>query len=41
MKPPNPDMEDRIVDLLRLTYDEKNDFYSKAANGRNDYPRRV
>ena len=36
VKPPTPDMQDRIVELLRLTDDEKNDFYSKAADGRHE-----
>lgn len=41
VKPPTPDMQDRIVELLRLTDDEKNDFYSKAAEGRKELPKNI
>lgn len=41
VKPPTPDMQDRIVELLRLTDDEKNDFYSKAADGRQELPKDI
>lgn len=41
VKPPTPDMQDRIVELLRLTDDEKNDFYSKAADGRHELPKDI
>lgn len=41
VKPPTPDMQDRIVELLRLTDDEKNDFYSKAAAGRHELPKDI
>lgn len=30
-----------IVELLRLTDDEKNDFYSKAADGRHELPKDI
>ena len=33
--------QDRIVELLRLTDDEKNDFYSKAAAGRHELPKDI
>lgn len=41
LKPPTPDMQDRIVNLLGLTDDEKNEFYSKAAYGRNELPKDI
>lgn len=41
VKPPTPDMQDRIVELLCLTDDEKNDFYSKAAIGRQELPKDI
>ena len=41
VKPPTPDMQDRIVELLNLTDDEKNDFYSKAATGRHELPKDI
>ena len=36
VKPPTPEMQDRIVKLLCLTEDEKNYFYSRAADGRHE-----
>lgn len=41
VKPPTPDMQDRIVELLNLTNEEKNDFYSKAADGRHELPKDI
>lgn len=41
VKPPTPDMQDRIVELLQLTDDEKHDFYSKAADGRHELPKDI
>lgn len=41
VKPPTPDMQDRIVALLCLTDVEKDDFYSKAAAGRNELPKDI
>lgn len=41
VKPPTPDMQDRIVELLHLTYDEKNDFFSKAADERHELPKDI
>ena len=38
VKPPTPDMQDRIVELLHLTETEKNEFYNKAALGRSELP---
>ncbi|MGN1372636.1 MAG: helix-turn-helix domain-containing protein [Candidatus Coproplasma sp.] len=41
VKPPAPDMQDRIVELLRLTDEEKYLFYSKAADGRHELPKDI
>ena len=41
LKPPTPDMQERIVELLNLTGDEKNDFYNKAADGRHQLPKDI
>ena len=41
LKLPTPDMQDRIVDLLHLTGEERNDFYSKAAEGRHELPKDI
>ena len=41
VKPPTPDMQDRIVELLHLTGNEKNEFYNKAAFGRSELPKDI
>lgn len=41
VKPPTPDMQERIVELLCLTDDEKNVFYSKAADERHELPKDI
>ena len=41
VKPPTPDMQDRIVGLLKLQGIEKNEFYNKAALGRNELPKDI
>ena len=41
VKPPTPDMQDRIVELLHLTETEKNEFYNKAAFGRSELPKDI
>lgn len=41
VKPPTPEMQDRIVAVLRLTDDEKDEFYSKAAEGRKELPKDI
>lgn len=41
VKPPTPDMQDRIVELLHLTDSEKTELYSKAAAGRNELPKDI
>ena len=39
VKPPTSDMQECIVELLRLTDSEKAEFYNKAAVGRNELPK--
>ena len=34
-------MQDRIATVLKLTDDEKNEFYSKAAEGRKELPKDI
>lgn len=41
VKPPTPEMQDRIATVLKLTDDEKNEFYSKAAEGRKELPKDI
>jgi transcriptional regulator with XRE-family HTH domain len=41
VKPPTPNMQERIEEMLHLTDDEKNDFYSNAAYGRNELPKDI
>ena len=41
VKPPAPDMQDRIVELLKLTDGEKSEFYNKAALGRSELPKDI
>ena len=41
VKPPTPDMQDRIVELLHLTETEKNELYNKAAFGRSELPKDI
>ena len=41
VKPPTPDMQDRIVGLLKLQGIDKNEFYNKAALGRNELPKDI
>ena len=41
VKPPAPDMQDRIVELLKLTDSEKSEFYNKAASGRSELPKDI
>ncbi len=41
VKPPTPDMQDRIVELLCLADEEKKEFYSKAADGRHELPKDI
>ena len=41
VKPPTPDMQDRIVELLHLSGNEKNELYNKAALGRSELPKDI
>ncbi len=41
VKPPTPDMQDRIVEILHLSGNEKNELYNKAAFGRNELPKDI
>ena len=41
VKPPTPDKQDIIVELLDLNEKEKNDFFNKAALGRNELPKDI
>ena len=41
VKPPTPEMQERVVELLRLSDDAKEVFYSKAAYGRNELPKDI
>ena len=41
VKPPTSDMQERIVKLLNLNNNEKNDFFTMAAKGRNELPKDI
>lgn len=41
VKPPAPDMQDRIVALLELADSQREEFYSKTAEGRNELPKDI
>ena len=41
VKPPSPDMQDRIVTLLALAGNERDEFFSKSAEGRNELPKDI
>ena len=41
VKPPAPEMQERIVGLLCLTGEEKYNFYNNAAYGRHELPRDI
>ncbi len=41
MKPPAPEMQERIVALLKLEGAERTELYSKAAAGRNELPKDI
>ncbi len=41
VKPPAPDMQERIVKLLGLEETEVSEFYTKAADGRNELPKDI
>lgn len=41
VKPPAPDMQERIVDALKLEGSEEKEFYSRAADGRGELPKDI
>ena len=41
VKPPAPDMQERIVTLLKLTNTEQEEFFNKTAEGRNELPKDI
>ena len=41
LKPPAPEMQDRIIQVLSLEETERNDFYNRAADGRNELPKDI
>lgn len=41
VKPPTPEMQDHIIELLHPTDSEKIEFYCKAALGRNELPKDI
>ena len=41
VKPPTPEMQEKIVTMLGLEENEKIDFFSKAAIGRSELPKDI
>lgn len=41
VKPPTPEMQERIVSVLGLTGNEKDEFFNTTATGRNEIPKDV
>lgn len=41
LKPPAPDMQDKMIALLKLNDSEKCEFYNKSAEGRNELPKDI
>lgn len=41
LKPPAPDMQDRIIATLQLSDTEQAEFYNKSAEGRNELPKDI
>lgn len=41
VKPPTPEMQDRIAEVLHLSEDERHEFYNKSAEGRNELPKDI
>lgn len=41
LKPPAPDMQEKMVAVLKLTDKEKADFYNKSAEGRKEIPKDI
>lgn len=41
IKPPTPEMQEKIVTILGLSDIEKQEFYTRAANGRKELPKDI
>lgn len=41
VKPPTPEMQDKIVDVLNLNETERQEFYNRAAEGRKELPKDI
>ncbi|NCB73598.1 MAG: XRE family transcriptional regulator [Clostridia bacterium] len=41
VKPPAPEMQEKIISALGLSDSEKEEFYSKTAAGRNEIPKDI
>lgn len=41
LKPPTPEMQEKIVNILKLTDVEKTEFYNKSAEGRKEIPKDI
>lgn len=41
LKPPAPDMQERIIQVLNLEGQERREFYDKAAEGRQELPKDI
>ena len=41
LKPPAPEMQERIIEVLKLEGRERSEFYDKAAEGRQELPKDV
>ena len=41
VKPPAPEMQERIVTVLKLTGDEKEEFFNTTAIGRKEIPKDI
>ena len=40
-KPPAPDMQERIIEVLQLEGKERHEFYDKVAEGRQELPKDI
>ena len=41
LKPPAPDMQERIIEVLQLEGQERHEFYDKVAEGRQELPKDI
>lgn len=41
LKPPTPDMQERIIEVLQLEGRERHEFYDKVAEGRQELPKDI